>query len=387
MGGWEQWFLAVPTGVVYLVAFALPFAEAAVFAGLVVPGETGLLLAGVVAGLGHADPFVVGVCGIAGAVAGDSVGFEIGRRLGPRLTTGRLGRVIGPARWERAEGFVRRYGAHAVFLGRWVGFARALVPALAGATGLGYRRFVIWNALSGAVWASTITLVGYLAGDSWQRVERVLGEAVLLVVLVGAAALVTVIVARWIARHPERVRAWASRQADRRGVRRVLARYDRQVRWLARRFEPRTVLGLELTMGVVLVVAAGWFFGAVLQDVIVGEEAVRSDGPVLRWFAAHRAPEITTMLVSVNHLAGVWGGGGPGRDRFVVVPGGATRSGVRREWVGRRCGDGPGRRGPGRSPRTRAGVRGGRGLVAGRLPRGGSGVHGRRSHRAGLVGQ
>ncbi|MFJ9554029.1 VTT domain-containing protein [Nocardiopsis sp. NPDC101807] len=307
MGGGEQWLLAVPVGVVYVVAFVLPFAEAAAFVGLVVPGETALLLAGVVAGLGRADPLVVAACGIAGAVAGDSVGFEIGRRLGPRLTAGRLGRAIGPARWARAEGFVRRYGAHAVFLGRWVGFARALVPALAGATGLDYRRFLFWNALSGAVWASTVTLVGYLAGHSWQHVERVFGEAVLLVLLVGAAVWATVAIARWVARHPDRVRAWASRQAARPNVRKVLTHYDRQVRWLARRFEPRTVLGLQLTTGVVLVMAAGWFFGSVLQDVIVGEESVRGDGPVLRWLAAHRDSEVTAALEFAHRLTGVWG--------------------------------------------------------------------------------
>ncbi|WP_235432186.1 DedA family protein, partial [Nocardiopsis sp. RV163] len=307
VGGWEQWLLAVPVGVVYTVAFVLPFAEAAAFAGLVVPGETALLITGVVAGLGHADPFVVAVCGTVGAVAGDSVGFEIGRRLGPRLTTNRLGRAIGPARWERAEGFVRRYGAHAVFFGRWVGVARALVPALAGAARLEYKRFVVWNALGATAWASTVTLVGYLAGDSWQRVERFFGEAVILVLLAGAVLLAAVGVARWIAHNPGRVRAWAGRQAGRPSVRGVLARYDRQVRWLARRFQPHTVLGLELTTGVVLVTAAGWFFGSVLQDVVVGEESVRGDGPILRWFAAHRDSEVTAALVLVHHLGGAWG--------------------------------------------------------------------------------
>ncbi|MBR8744609.1 VTT domain-containing protein [Nocardiopsis sp. MG754419] len=324
MGGWESWLLAVPVAVVYVVAFALTFAEAATFVGLVVPGETGLLVAGVVAGLGHADPFAVAACGIAGAVAGDSVGFRVGRRLGPRLTTGRLGRAIGPARWARAEGFVDRYGAHAVFLGRWVGFARALVPALAGATGLDYRRFLLGNALGGVVWASTVTLVGYLAGNSWRRVERVFGEAVILVLLGLLVVLGVVAVARWIAHHPDRVRAWAERQTGRPSVRRVLDRYDRQVRWLARRFRPHAVLGLELTLGVVLVAAGGWFFGALLQDVIVGEESVRGDGPILHWFVAHRDPEATAVLLAVYRATGVWGA--------VVLAGvGAllTRSGLR----------------------------------------------------------
>ncbi|MFE1167831.1 VTT domain-containing protein [Nocardiopsis sp. NPDC058789] len=307
MGNWEQWLLTVPVGVIYSVALLLPFLESAVFVGLVVPGETGLLVAGAVAGLGHADPFAVAACGIVGAVAGDSVGFLVGRRLGPRLTTGRMGRLIGSARWERAEGFVGRYGGHAVFLGRWVGFARALVPALAGAGGLGYRRFLVWNALGGAVWATSVTLIGYLAGNSWQHVERIFGAAVILVLLAGAVVLFSVVLAKWIARHPDRVRRWAERQAGRPSVRAVLARYDRQVRWLGRRFEPHTVLGLQLTAGIAFIVAGGWFFGAVLQDVIVGEEAVRVDRPILDWLVTHRDAALTSIVVPLHGLTGVWG--------------------------------------------------------------------------------
>lgn len=307
VGDWEQWLLTVPVGVIYSVALVLPFLESAVFVGLVVPGETGLLVAGAVAGLGHADPFVVAACGIVGAVAGDTVGFLVGRRLGPRLTTGRLGRMIGTARWERAEGFVQRYGGHAVFLGRWVGFARALVPALAGAGGLGYRRFLVWNALGGAVWATSVTLLGYLAGQSWQHVERIFGAAVILVLLAGAVVLFTVVLARWIARHPDRVRGWVGRQVERPGVRTVLTRYDRQVQWLGRRFQPHTVLGLQLTAGVAFIVIGGWFFGAVLQDVIVGEEAVRVDRPILHWLATHRDDALTSIVAPVHGLTGVWG--------------------------------------------------------------------------------
>ncbi|MEE2041390.1 VTT domain-containing protein [Nocardiopsis sp. CT-R113] len=303
----EGWLFGVPDWIVYLVAFLLPCAEAAVFAGFVVPGETGLLIAGVLAGLGHVDPVAVAVCGVAGALVGDSIGFGVGRRLGPRLRSSRLGRLVGPARWERAEGFIVRYGGGSVFLGRWVGFGRALIPALVGATGMGYRRFLVWNALGGTTWAVVVTAVGYFAGGSWRRVERVFGPAVFLVVVAVIALAVLVVAARWVARHPRRVRDWARRQASRPGVRAALARYDRQARWLSRRFEPHTVLGLQLTTGLALIVAGGWLFGAVLQDVIVGEEAVRGDLPILRWLAGHRDDTLTAVVVPVHRLAGAWG--------------------------------------------------------------------------------
>jgi undecaprenyl-diphosphatase len=158
-------------------------AESATFAGFVIPGETGLILAGVLAGLGRADVVAVAACGIAGAVIGDSVGFEVGRHFGPRLRTTRLGRRVKPSHWGRAETFTHRYGGRSVFLGRWVSFGRALVPALAGATRMRYPVFLLWNALGGLTWAVTVTAVGFFAGGSWRQVEKTFGRAVLLVVL------------------------------------------------------------------------------------------------------------------------------------------------------------------------------------------------------------
>jgi len=81
-----------------------------------------------------------------------------------------------------------------------VSFGRALVPAIAGATRIPYPRFLVWNVLGGASWAVTVTILGYAAGGSWQRVESVFGRAVLLL-LCGVAVVVGVVVAtRRIAR-------------------------------------------------------------------------------------------------------------------------------------------------------------------------------------------
>lgn len=175
-----------------LVIGALAFGESAAFIGLFLPGETALLLGGALAATGRVSlPAMVIVSTIA-AIAGDSVGYEIGRWTGPPLRRSRPGRWVGERRWARAEQFVARHGPLAVLLGRWVGVLRTLVPALAGMNRMPYRRFLLFNALGGAAWATTVVLVGYLAGASWRRVENHVGEA-----SAGLAALVVLCLAAW----------------------------------------------------------------------------------------------------------------------------------------------------------------------------------------------
>lgn len=178
----------------YLLVAALAAGEAAAFIGLVLPGEAALLFGGVLASQGHVSLPVMIVVAILAAILGDSVGYELGRRGGPSLKRSRLGLKVGPARWATAEEFLTRRGGPAVLLGRWVGVLRALVPTLAGMGRMPYRRFLIWNAVGGSLWASIVVLVGYGAGTQYVRVEQVLrqaslGLAVLVVVATGGGLL------------------------------------------------------------------------------------------------------------------------------------------------------------------------------------------------------
>ncbi|MDG4790274.1 DedA family protein [Micromonospora sp. WMMD1102] len=175
-----------------LVVGGLAFGESAAFVGLVLPGETALLLGGALAATGRVSLLAMIVVATVAAIAGDSVGYEIGRWSGPPLRRSRAGRWIGERRWCRAERFVARHGPLAVLLGRWVGVLRTLVPALAGMNRMPYRRFLLFNALGGAAWAGAVVLVGYLAGASWRRIEDHLGEAG-----AGLAALVVLCLAAW----------------------------------------------------------------------------------------------------------------------------------------------------------------------------------------------
>ena len=183
MGAIVDAILGMPPLAAYLVVFALVFAEDAIFVGFVIPGETAAVLGGVVSSLGHANIGIMVPLVVLAAIVGDTVGYEIGKHLGPRL----LGfRVFDRhrKRLEDAQAFLRRRGGWAVFLGRFVAFFRAMMPALAGASQMHYRRFVAFNALGGVTWGVGFTLLGFVAGASYDVVAKAAGRDLAAIVVV-----------------------------------------------------------------------------------------------------------------------------------------------------------------------------------------------------------
>lgn len=182
MAGFVEGVLtSVPTWVVYLAVFALPFLEASVFLGFFFPGETALVLGGVLADQGRVNLAPIIALAIVGAISGDAIGYAVGRRFGPGLQRSRLGQVVGDHRWQASEDFLQRRGGPAVFLGRFTALLRALVPSAAGMAKLPYRTFALWNALGGSIWAAGFVLAGYAAGASYRRVESYLGRGALVI--------------------------------------------------------------------------------------------------------------------------------------------------------------------------------------------------------------
>lgn len=179
--------VGLPPWVVLVLVFLLPALEASVFVGLVVPGEIAVLVGGVVAHAGALPLWSVIVAAVAGAAAGDQVGFHVGRRYGQSLLERLPARVRRSGEVERALALVRRRGAWAVVIGRWAAALRALVPGVAGLSGIPQLRFTLANVAGGSVWAVTVAVLGYAAGASYRTMERRLGlgsEALLAVAVV-----------------------------------------------------------------------------------------------------------------------------------------------------------------------------------------------------------
>lgn len=191
MSGLVHSLLGVPPAVAYLLIGALVFAEAAVFVGFVLPGETAVILGGVLASSGRLSLTWLLVLVVLAAIVGDSVGYEVGRLAGPRILQSRPLRRH-KDRLDGARGFLGRRGGMAVFLGRFTAFLRAVMPALAGLSQMPYRRFLAYNAAGGLVWGVGVALLGFFAGASYKKVESALGRgsAVLLVLVVLTALVV-----------------------------------------------------------------------------------------------------------------------------------------------------------------------------------------------------
>jgi len=191
MGGVVDHILNVGQGWLYLIVFALVFAEDALFFGFVIPGETAAVLGGVQAWRGQAHLSVVMIVVILGAIIGDSVGYEVGRKFGPRLMRTRMLRNH-QQRLEQARVFLARRGGLAVFFGRFVAFFRATMPALAGMAHMPYRRFLFFNASGGIVWGIIFTTLGFKAGESYHKVEHQAGRGAAMAAAVVVVALLVV---------------------------------------------------------------------------------------------------------------------------------------------------------------------------------------------------
>jgi membrane protein DedA with SNARE-associated domain len=161
----------------YLIIGVAAALECAAFVGLLVPGESIVLASGFFAheGILSLDS-VIAAAGI-GAVLGDNLGYQLGCRLG-RDWLVRHGRRLGitEQRLGRAERFFARHGPKAVFLGRFVGFARALVPFVAGTSRMPYGRFILYDALGAVLWTVGCATLGYVLGASWRVAEAWIGR-------------------------------------------------------------------------------------------------------------------------------------------------------------------------------------------------------------------
>jgi len=154
---------------IYLITGLILASEAGLLLGVLAPAATTLFTLGVLAHSGHVSlaPAVLFAC--LAAMIGDSVGYWEGRLLGERAKTGWLERRIGTDRRQRMDRLFHRFGGRTVMIGRWIAFVRTVMPRLAGAARLPYRRFLMWNGIGIAVWIPGSIALGYFAGSSYQR--------------------------------------------------------------------------------------------------------------------------------------------------------------------------------------------------------------------------
>jgi membrane-associated protein len=142
--------------------------ETSVLVGLVVPGDTIVIVAGTAVS-SPLEAVVLGIVVVIGALVGESIGFWLGHLIGPRIQHSRLGRRIGEANWQRSERYLRRRGGPAIFISRFLPVLHSLVPLTVGMSGYPYRRFLAWTIPACVVWSTLYISVAAVAAGTYRE--------------------------------------------------------------------------------------------------------------------------------------------------------------------------------------------------------------------------
>jgi undecaprenyl-diphosphatase len=234
----------------YLLVGFFAFAETGAFVGLVVPGETVMLLGGAVAGQGAIDIYLLIAIAWFSAWAGDTTSFFLGRRLGREFVMRHGPRFgISHERFEKVEDYFSRHGGKTIFIGRFISLVRAFAPFIAGSSGMSYRAFVPYSVLGTGLWASAHILIGYFFSRSIETAAKYAGKGAFLLATLIVVVAGTVFLYRHFRVPENRVAAvrWMEAQAATRWLVVLGRRYQPQLGFLWDRVTPGGTFGLEFT--------------------------------------------------------------------------------------------------------------------------------------------
>jgi membrane-associated protein len=167
----------------YAVLVAIVFTETGLLVGFFLPGDSLLITAGLVAATGALNIWWLNVLLMAAAIVGDSVGYAIGARIGPRLFTREKSWLFNPRHVERTREFYARHGARTIVIARFVPIIRTFAPVVAGVGQMSYPRFLFYNVAGGVGWVASMTWAGYLLGRVVPDIDRHIHILVIVVIV------------------------------------------------------------------------------------------------------------------------------------------------------------------------------------------------------------
>lgn len=192
----------------YWLALLVTLLESLAFVGLVIPGTTFVVFMGALAAQGYCDLGDLIWFATVGAVLGDGISYLLGKR-GEVLFAGNS-RLFKPSYLEKGEEFFHRHGGKSVFLGRFFGPLRAVIPFVAGISRMSPRQFYFWNILSAVAWACSHLIAGYLLGNAWNMVKVWSGRAGLFLAAVVVFLVSTYLLERFILTKGTQIVGWSA---------------------------------------------------------------------------------------------------------------------------------------------------------------------------------
>jgi len=174
----------------YAILVGIVFTETGLLVGFFLPGDSLLVTAGLVAAAGGLNIWWVNGLLIVAAIVGDSVGYAIGARLGPRLFTREQSLLFNPRHVERTRRFYECHGAKTIVIARFVPIIRTFAPVVAGVGQMRYRRFLVYNVAGGVGWVTSMTWMGYLLGRAVPNIADYIHIVVIVVIVVSMIPIV-----------------------------------------------------------------------------------------------------------------------------------------------------------------------------------------------------
>jgi len=256
----------------YLLIAVLSFLETGAFVGLLVPGETALLVAGAVAGQGVINVYLLIAIAWVSAVLGDTVSFYLGHRLGRSFVLEHGDRVgITEERYVKVEDYFEKHGGKTVLIGRFLGLVRALSPFVAGSSGMRYRAFVPYSILGAGLQVTLHIMAGYIFARSIEAAAQYVGLVALIIGTIIVVSVIAVISVRFLKVPENRVRLVEGMERNR--VLAPLVSLGRRLRpqwdWLVARLTPGGTFGLEVTT-LCAIIAVSAFIVIAYTEIILG---------------------------------------------------------------------------------------------------------------------
>src|SRR5207247_1441415 len=174
--------------------FAIVFTETGLLVGFFLPGDSLLITAGLLAAAGVLNIWWLNLLLMVAAITGDSVGYAIGARVGPRLFTREKSWLFNPRHVERTREFYARHGAKTIVIARFVPIIRTFAPVVAGVGQMSYPRFLFYNVAGGVGWVTSMTWTGYLLGRAIPNIANYVHLVVVIVIVLSVTPIVVAIV-------------------------------------------------------------------------------------------------------------------------------------------------------------------------------------------------
>ena len=167
-----------------LVLIIIVFVETGLLVGFFLPGDSLLVTAGIFAAHGHLDMVTLNIALSLAAIAGDSVGYAIGVRAGPKLFTRQDSLLFNRKHLISAKEFYDKYGAFTIVVARFMPIIRTFAPVVAGIGQMQYRKFIAYNVFGGIFWVLSTTLAGYFLGTMIPNIQEKIHVVIAIVIVV-----------------------------------------------------------------------------------------------------------------------------------------------------------------------------------------------------------